>query len=132
MAHAQSSVVLLENDISLSQAMERVLQASGFHTRAFRNLASLMETQAAADAACLVVDVSAATEHGLGVREHLRVGRNTPIIFISGYDEPETRAQAHAAGAAVYLPKPFTGRALVEAIHRVLLGAAAGPAAAPA
>jgi len=129
MATTQSSVVLLENDPSLSLAMERVLRASGFHTRAFKDFDELAQAGAARDAACLVVDASLATEHGSAVREHLHIGPRTPLIIISGYDEPQTHAMATAAGASVFFAKPFTGRALAETIHRLLLHET--PATAP-
>lgn len=121
MAQTQSSVILLENDVSLSTAMERVLRASGFHTLAFRTMEDLEQAGAAPDAACLVFDASAADDSGGNLRQRLKIGLRTPLIFISGYDEDETRSHAVAAGAAVFLAKPFTGRALVEAIHRVLI-----------
>jgi FixJ family two-component response regulator len=121
----QTSVIVLENDPSLSQAMERVLQASGFHTRAFRSFEELVQADAARDAACLVIDASSAAEHGAEVRALLHIGPRTPVIFISGYDESETHQQVESVGAASFMAKPFSGRLLAETVHRLLLPEAA-------
>ncbi len=122
MPQTQSSVILLEDDPSLSQAMERVLQASGFHTLAFRTLAALVENGAAGNAACLVFDASAAGANGPDdVRQQLHVSMRTPLIFISGYEESETGMPSQVPGNATFLAKPFTGRKLVEMVHRVLM-----------
>src|SRR5262245_36431132 len=99
MALTQTSVVVLENDPSLSQAMERVLRLSGFHTRSFQTFEELVQADAARDAACLIVDASVTAEQGAEVRALLHIGKRTPIVFISGYDESETHAQAEAVGA---------------------------------
>jgi len=121
MAPTQTSVVVLENDPSLSQAMERVLRLSGFHTRAFCTFEELVQADAARDAACLVVDASVVAEHVAQVRSLLHIGDRTPLIFISGHDEPETHEQAEAVGATAFLAKPFPGRRLAETVHRLLL-----------
>lgn len=38
------------------------------------------------------------------------------MIFITAHDSPAARDQAARLGAAAYLPKPFAGRALVDAV----------------
>jgi len=120
MASLQSSIVVLENDSSLSRALERVLQASGFQTRAFRNSADFVQHEAMRDAGCVVLDGGVAVEHGFAVREHLHLDDDVPVIFISGYDDAESRALADAAHASAFLATPFSGRRLAEVIHRLL------------
>jgi CheY-like chemotaxis protein len=38
------------------------------------------------------------------------------VIFITAYDEPESREQATRAGAAAFLIKPFAGHTLVQQV----------------
>jgi FixJ family two-component response regulator len=43
-----------------------------------------------------------------------------PIIFITAYDDAETRARALRAGAVDFLAKPFSGEVLLRAVQAVL------------
>jgi FixJ family two-component response regulator len=42
------------------------------------------------------------------------------VIFITGFDSPETRDQAKKAAAAGYFRKPIDGQALLDSIQWVL------------
>lgn len=120
MALSQSSITVLENDSSLSRALERLLQASGFSTRAFANSDDFIQNDAARGAACVVLDETVVGEHRTAVREHLHIGQRVPVIFISGYDDDETHALADATEASACLATPFSGRLLVGTINRLL------------
>ncbi len=67
---------------------------------------------------CLIIDLQLPGLNGFGLRERLAAaGPLPPVIFISAFDEPETRVQAAELGAQ-FLTKPFSGRALLEAIRK--------------
>jgi DNA-binding response OmpR family regulator len=52
-----------------------------------------------------------------------RSGLALPAIFITARDEPAVRDEAEGlGGAGSYLPKPFSGRDLLDAITRALRG----------
>lgn len=120
MAPLQSSVILLENDSSLSRALERVLRASGFPTRAFQSSDDFIQNDAAQGAACVVLDATLIFDQGPAIRRHLQIGDEVPVIFISGYDDEETRALADATETSACLATPVSGRQLIEVIHRLL------------
>ena len=112
-------VVVVEDDRSMSQALERLLRIAGYAPRTFASAELLIEDGCAARAAYLVLDVQLPGMTGFELRERLvRQGNRAPVIFITAYDEPETRAQAERADALAYLTKPFSGRELIEAISR--------------
>ena len=70
---------------------------------------------------CLIVDVHLPGISGFTLRDRLSLkGALPPVIFITAFDEPETRAKAASAGAAAFLTKPFSGRALLETIRRAV------------
>lgn len=54
----------------------------------------------------------------------------TPIIVVSGNDDPATMSEARLAGAAGYVPKSAPGDVLVHAIRLVMAGGTYLPAAA--
>jgi FixJ family two-component response regulator len=125
MTSPQSSIVVVEDDASLSQALERVLQASGFQTAAFRSSEELLATGQVDLAAGLVLDVELPGMTGFELCAELdrTQTRRPPVIFITAHDEPQVRAEAASFGAAGFLTKPFSGRKLVETVHRALLSA---------
>lgn len=122
--HAKGAIVIVDDDDGLRLAFERVLNAAGFRAEAFASAESLLESDAADRATCLVFDVHLPGLSGFELRRALvRSGcRQPPVIFITGHDDPAAREQAEALGASAYLPKPFAGRALVDAVARAVCG----------
>jgi CheY-like chemotaxis protein len=45
-----------------------------------------------------------------------------PVILITAYNSAWARRAAREVRVAVYLPKPFTNAALLDAVRRVLTG----------
>ncbi|MGB8434819.1 MAG: response regulator, partial [Burkholderiales bacterium] len=107
-------VMIVEDDDSSRQAFERMLNAAGFRVESFATAEMLLESEAAASAACLVLDIHLPGMSGFELRRELgRTGGKQPaVIFITAHDDPAARAQAEALGAAAFLPKPFAGRTL--------------------
>jgi FixJ family two-component response regulator len=114
----QGDIVVVDDDDGARRAFERVLNAAGFRTLAFPSAETLLQSDAAAGAACLVFDVHLPGLSGFELRRELarRGAGHPPVIFVTGHDDPGARDQAEALGATAYLPKPFAGRALVAAV----------------
>lgn len=113
----------------MSQALERLLRIAGYAPRAFPSAEALIESGRAADTGYLILDVQLPGMSGFELREQLvHRGHHAPVIFITAYDEPETREEAEKAGAVAYLTKPFAGRDLLDALVRAH---AASPPARP-
>lgn len=121
------AIVIVEDDNGARQAFARLLNAAGFRAETFASAEALLESDVVASAACLVLDIHLPGLSGLELRRELVRSRTQlpPVIFITGHDEPATRAQAEALGASAYLPKPFAGRTLVEAVAHAVGGARA-------
>jgi FixJ family two-component response regulator len=119
----KKSIVIVEDDASVSQALVRLLRAAGLEPVAFGSAEDMLSANPAAPVACLVIDVQLPGMSGFALRDRLAgAGAIPPVIFITAFDEPETRAHAQRAGAA-FLAKPFTGTVLLEAIERSTLAA---------
>lgn len=119
--HPLRTIVVVEDDSGLRQALERVLSVAGFRIRAFADAEELLEASAARTASCLVLDVHLPLLSGFELYERLgkEAGVRPPAVFISAHDEPDARQQATSAGAA-YLPKPFAGRQLLAAVKQAM------------
>ena len=124
-------VVLVEDDESLGRAMERVLRLGGFDPRVFGSAEQLLESGAGADASCIVLDVQLPGIDGFTLHDRLRAaGNRSPVIFATAYDDREARALAAQRSPCAFMSKPFTGRALLEAVRGAVAPVAEPPAVA--
>jgi DNA-binding response OmpR family regulator len=114
-------IVVVEDDASMSQAIERVLQAGGFEAVSFASAEAALEA-GAAGADVLVLDIHLPGMSGFELYRRLaQSGEALPAIFITARDEPAVRAESEClGGAGSYLPKPFSGRDLLDAVTRAL------------
>ena len=66
---------------------------------------------------CLILDIELPGISGLELYRTLtRSGLTTPAIFVTAHDGQNMRDEAERLGAANYLTKPFSGRALLTAV----------------
>jgi FixJ family two-component response regulator len=121
MSGAIPRIVVVEDDASMSRSIERILRAGGFAAATFVTAEAALDAEAAAAADCLVLDIHLPGISGVEFYQRLsRSGAEAPAIFITADDAPAVREMAEGAGASAYLPKPFSGRALLEAVNRAL------------
>lgn len=117
MSNFKGDVIIVEDDSGLSQALSRLLQAAGFRATSFGCAAAALADAALAGADCLVVDVHLPDMTGFELLQRLADnGVSLPVIVITAHDDAVSRQRAQAAGVDAYFPKPFAGRALVDAI----------------
>jgi len=68
-----------------------------------------------------VLDVHLDGMTGFELYEHLcATATARPVIFMSGVDDAASRRRAAAAGAVIFLAKPFSGRSLLDAVRCAL------------
>jgi len=105
----------------MMQAIQRLLEAAGLRAVTFPSAEALLQSGAAANAACFVFDIHLPGLSGLELRQRLlEIGIRRPVIFITAHDEPSTREAANRSGAAACLIKPFPGRRLLAAIREAM------------
>jgi FixJ family two-component response regulator len=121
MSDPRQSIVVVEDDTGMNQAIERLVNAAGYRAVTFSSAEELLEAGAATNAACLILDVHLPGLSGFQLWRRLEEERVTPpVIFVTAYDDPASQAQARAAGALGYLTKPFAGQNLLKAINGAL------------
>jgi FixJ family two-component response regulator len=114
-------IVVVEDDESMSQAIERILRAGGFVALTFASAEAALEAGVATASDCLVLDISLPGMSGLDLYRRLTpAGERLPAIFITAHDEQAVREEVERLGARSYLPKPFSGRTLLDAVTRAV------------
>lgn len=113
-------VMVVEDDASMRQALQRLLAAGGYRERSFDSAEAFAAAGCAREAACLVLDVQLPGASGTQAYA-LLVRPRPPAIFITAHDNPALRRVIDLLGAAL-LPKPFHGddflRTVAAAIRR--------------
>ncbi len=121
MSNPGQNIIVVDDDAGMNQAIERLLNAAGFRTVTFPSGEDLLESGAAASAACLVLDLHLPGLYGFDLCRRLRqFGVNLPVIFITAYDDPAAQAEAKIEGAIAYFTKPFPGQTLLSAVTRAI------------
>src|SRR5688572_736493 len=113
-------IIVLDDDISVLTAVDRVLKMHGFTAEVFREIEAFRKGAHFDGASCLVLDINLNGHCGIELRRQLaREGVSVPVIFITAVDNSATRAAALQAGCVAYLQKPFASRDLIGAIEQV-------------
>jgi FixJ family two-component response regulator len=118
---SELTLLVVEDDAGMRQAIGRLLDAAGFHVASFSSAEELLRGNTSSSAACLIFDIQLPGISGFELRRVLaRTGAAPPVIFITAHDTPAAREEAGRLHAAAYLPKPFQGRELVAAVSRAV------------
>ena len=121
-AHSGSKfIAIVDDDDSVRGALEGLLKAVGYSSRAFESAEEFLGSGQQRDTACLIADIRMPGMSGLELQarlnaEHCRI----PTIFITAHGDEEMRFQALRAGAVEFLPKPFDDEVLVESVRAAL------------
>lgn len=114
-------IIIVDDDPSMSQAIERLLAAVGWRARSFCSAEELLASGASAGAVVLILDIQLPGMSGLELHRQLAAaGAVPPVIFITAQDRPDSRELARQSGATAWFTKPFAGSELIEAIRQHL------------
>lgn len=117
----QKTIFVVDDDPSMLQAVERLLEAFGWRIRIFEGAEPLLESGDAESASCFVFDIHLPDISGFELWAQLaKEGIERPVVFITAHDHLASRLLAEQLGAAAYFAKPFSGRSLVSAIEKAV------------
>jgi FixJ family two-component response regulator len=114
-------ISVVDDDESIRRTTTLLIESFGFRATAFESAQSFLKSGQLHETSCLIVDVQMPGMNGLKLQSHLATaGYKIPIIFITAYDNKESRKQALQAGAIAFLGKPFSDELLLQAIRAAL------------
>jgi FixJ family two-component response regulator len=121
MPHATPIVFVVDDDISVRQSLELLIDSAGWQPETFPSAQEFLHRPRVVGPSCLILDVSLPGLDGLELQKRVAPDRtDMPIIFISGYGDVPMTVQAMKAGAIEFLTKPLAGEALVAAIEEAI------------
>jgi FixJ family two-component response regulator len=121
MAEPRPTVFVVDDDVSVREALEPLIRMAGWDARIFDSAEAFLASPPALGPSCLVLDVSLPGHNGLDLQARIAgERREMPIIFITGYGDIPTSVRAMKAGAVEFLTKPFGEDELLDAIGSAL------------
>lgn len=114
-------IAVVDDDRSVRNATQDLLNAAGFKTFTFDSAASFLGSPLRAGVACLVADMRMPGMTGLELHEHLAASDHAiPTVIISAHPAELSRVRARTAGITCFLSKPFSPDELLECVRRAL------------
>lgn len=121
MTTALDTVFVVDDDLSIREALSSLIRSVGLRVETFPSAADFLQQPRPAGNACLVLDVRMPGLSGLDLQaEFARSGEPIPIIFITGHGDIPMAVRAMKAGAVEFLSKPFRDEDLLDAIRHAL------------
>jgi FixJ family two-component response regulator len=118
---AKNLISVIDDDESVRRTTTRLIESFGFRAAAFESAENFLGSGHLNDTSCLIVDVQMPGMNGLQLQSQLAAADcRIPIIFITAYDDKESRRRAMQAGAIAFLGKPFRDEQLLESIRLAL------------
>jgi FixJ family two-component response regulator len=133
MAEVTPIVFVVDDDISVREALEALISEAGWQPLIFASAQEFLAHPRPSIPSCLVLDVSLPDLNGLELQQQIATAQGgLPIIFITGYGDVPMTVRAMKAGAIEFLTKPFGDDVLRDAVRnaiersRMALGEVAG------
>ena len=120
---AEPTVLLVDDDPSVRDALEDLLASVGLRTMPFSSAEDFLTKLPGVEAApgCVVLDIRMPGLSGLDLQQQLTsAGVQLPVIFITGHGDMAVAVRAMKHGAIDFLPKPFREQDLLDAVHAAI------------
>lgn len=111
------TVLICEDDVTLSGTLQTLLQAQGYRTLAVRHGRHALDCLRQEQPALLILDLMLPDMDGFDVCRRLRAHHQIPVIMISGRSGEMDRLVGLEVGADDYLSKPFGPNELVARVQ---------------
>jgi two-component system, NtrC family, C4-dicarboxylate transport response regulator DctD len=111
------SVLIIDDDVAMLRAMSKVLSREGMRVTSLSSPVAAIKELAAPDKQfdVVITDLRMPMFSGRGVLGFASTASpGLPVIIITAFGEPDTRAQAMQLGAYAFIEKPVAATRLVE------------------
>jgi len=118
MAEERPIVYVVDDDPSMREAVQDLIESVGLQARGFASSREFLDAVRPDAPACLVLDVRLPGASGLNFQQELaQAGVHIPVIFITGHGDIPMSVRAIKAGAVEFLTKPFRDQELLDAVN---------------
>jgi FixJ family two-component response regulator len=114
-------IYLIDDDPSICRSLSFTLTTSRYSVQTFDGPTNFLRDSLPISPSVILLDMRMPDMPGIALQQKLvDMGRNTPIIFISGESQPAEIIEAMKLGAIDFLLKPFGMEILLSTIEKAL------------
>ncbi|MGA2049890.1 MAG: response regulator transcription factor [Terracidiphilus sp.] len=118
---ATPRVFIIDDDVSIRESIQGLLISVGLRSECFETAEEFLQSEMPDGPSCLILDVSLPGISGIEFQQQLRkLGRKTPIVFVTGHGDIPMSVKAMKSGAVEFLTKPFGDQDLLDAVRQAL------------
>lgn len=118
MNEAEPIVFVIDDDASVRDAVEDLLQSVGLKVASFASTQEFLKAKRPEAPSCIVLDIRLPGASGLEFQQTLmKASISLPVIFISGHGDIPMSVRAMKSGAIEFLTKPLHEQELLDAIQ---------------
>lgn len=118
-----AAILIVDDEPNIVMSLEFLMRKNGYQVGIARNGSEALAAIDATPYNLVLLDVMMPDVDGYQVCRHIRESparASTKVIFLSAKSQAADVAQGYAAGADLYIPKPFSTRQLMEKVRELL------------
>jgi len=122
---ALKKILIIDDDEMNREVLEAFLSSESYQIFLAHNGSSGLRSALEVHPDLIILDVKMPDMSGYEVSEQLRQypeTKHTPIMIVTGFDDPEDRERGMQAGANAFLARPFNGEELITSVARLITG----------
>lgn len=117
----RETICVVDDDPFVLRSIGRLLDSAGLGVITFSEPGSFLDYVAENSVALAILDIWMEQMTGIELLAHLNTkSPRTRVIFISGHEDPATKASVMQAGALAFFSKPFHDDYFLNAVLRAL------------
>src|SRR3982074_1736105 len=114
-------VCLVDDDLSVLKSIERLLASAGLSVRGFNKPKEFLSHVQAHSVPVVILDIWMEEMSGLELQARLSgLSPGTPLIIITGRDDPAAKLTALHLGVVAFFTKPFDDDQFLNAVRGAL------------
>jgi len=116
-------VLVVDDDPGMLRGIQRLLRQQAYEPILFSSAQAFKSHTDFEKAVCVILDINLNDGSGVELRHGLKAaGVSTPVIYITGNEDPAVRRAALDSGCVAFLKKPFSAQSLIEPLKKASAG----------
>ena len=114
-------IAIVDDDRSAREGLQSLIESAGWRAETFPSAQDFLAHPGTEAPSCLILDLQMPGLSGLELQKRMaEVGREIPIVFLTGHGNIPASVKAMKAGAVEFLTKPFDEDELLRAVQEAL------------
>lgn len=121
MSTPDPTVFVIDDDHAVRESLRALAESVGYPVETFGSAQDFLDSYAADQPGCLVLDVRMRGMSGLELQAHLAErGIMLPVIIVTGHGDIPMAVRAMRSGAVDFIEKPYRDQVLLDRIQQAI------------